>query len=104
METQNMKRYILNDPIMLTLLVVKLLDERYPDLRKAVPEDLLEAARRGEPWVWGELMMENPELFREPPLNRLEDLAFETLLDSPRPSNEAEPSVPAGSSSSVSSV
>jgi hypothetical protein len=104
MKPSTRKINVLDNPVMWTMLVAQMLDEKFPKLQQAVPAELMEAARRGEPWVWADLIEQNPELFREFPLNKMEDLAFEYLLASPPPNSEPGRSEPVGSSSSDSSV
>jgi hypothetical protein len=104
MKKSTPKPSVLDDPNFRTLFVAGLLDKKFPELQKAVPAELMEAARRGEPWVWADLIEQNPELFREFPLNKMEDLAFEYLLASPPPNSELGRSEPVGSSSSDTSV
>ena len=63
-----------------------------PELQKAVGSELIERAFNGDVTVWAELMVDKPELFRDPMLAGAEDLAWQELLTNGTPAQRGEPS------------
>jgi hypothetical protein len=76
--------------------------ERFsPELLNRLPEDEQDRIRRGDPKVWADLIAREPELFREPIMSEMEDLAFEHLLRRKPSEDSAEPPSSDSSSPSV---
>ena len=72
-----------------------------PELQKAVGPELIERALNGDVTVWAQLMIDKPELFREPILSKAEDLAWEELLTNGTPAPRGEPSSAPSSATAV---
>ena len=88
-------------PPLLSLLAGLALERFSPELLNRLPEEEQDRIRRGDPKVWADLIAREPELFREPIMSEMEDLAFEHLLRRKPSEDSAGPPSSDASSPSV---
>ena len=92
---ERVQAHFRDNPDQLTVLAGESLETSQrvsEELRKAVGEDVIKRAQDGDVTVWAELMVAKPELFRQFPLNGVEDLAWQELLTNGTPAQRGEPS------------
>lgn len=76
---ENLERSL---PALKVFLAAVKLRETAPETFMSIPEDFRVRLQKGDPSVLPELLRNQPELFRDAALSRLEDEAFRQLLAS----------------------
>jgi hypothetical protein len=101
MNKSTRKRTPAQEALLSAVAMPDLLQSRYPDQWKALPPEIQRRMEKLDLTVWSDLMQEQPELFRQHPMSKMEDVAFQILLGDLEVDPLDSPPTPEDSSSSV---